>query len=167
MEKKTLEKLVKVLDEEISDFKQLLKYEKLKNEVIINQEVERLKQLSTDEEEILDEVATLEKERENIVNALFKEYNHKADKVLTSLIKILPTDKKDYKEDLKKKKDELTRNIKDLKKINIINNKLLMDSIKFFSYAVNSIQELDSVTYNKDGSMPKDKDNSWLINKKA
>ncbi len=72
MEKKALEKLVKVLDEEISDFKQLLKYEKLKNEVIINQEVEKLKQLSTDEEEILDEVAELEKERENIVNALFK-----------------------------------------------------------------------------------------------
>ncbi len=42
-----------------------------------------------------------------------------------------------------------------------------MDSIKFFSYAVNSIQELDSVTYNKDGSMPKDNDNSWLINKQA
>ena len=46
-------------------------------------------------------------------------------------------------------------------------NRLLEDSIKFFNYSVNSIQDLDSVVYNSKGNMPKDYDNSWVINKKA
>lgn len=165
MKKKILDRLARILDDEINDFKQLLKYEKLKNEVIIKQEIDQLKKLTEDEEAILDEVAELEKEREKVVESLFKEFNTNSDKVLSDLIKKLPSDTDEYKEDLKKKKNELIRNIKDLKHLNVINNKLLMDSIKFFSYAVNSIKEMDTVTYNHDGSMPKD--NSWLINKQA
>ncbi len=167
MKRKVLERLSRILDDQISDFKQLLKYEKLKNEVIINQEVDKLKQLTSNEEDILDEVARLEEQREDIVSTLFKEYDSKSEKVLSALIKILPSDDEEYKKDLQRKKDELIMNIKDLKKINIINNKLLLDSIKFFSYAVNSIQEMDTVTYNNDGSMPKDREGAWVINKQA
>ncbi|MBU1075761.1 MAG: flagellar protein FlgN [Spirochaetes bacterium] len=167
MSKKVLEKLARIMDEEINDFKQLLEYEKLKNKVIINQEVDKLKQLSSEEEDILEEINKLEEERESIVNRLYKEYDLKSEKVLSSLIKVLPSEDDSVKNVLTVKKNELIRNIKDLKKINLINNKLLMDSVKFFSYAVNSIQEMDTLTYKKDGSMPKEKDNSWLINKQA
>ncbi len=167
MKRKDFDSLEKILDEEIYNFKQLLKYEKLKNSVIINQEVEKLKQLSSDEEEILDRVADLEEKREHVVDDLFTEYSVNSEKVLSSLIKSLPDKENDYKDVLKKKKNELVRNINDLKKINEINNKLLMDSIKFFSYAVNSIQEMDAVVYDKDGSMPTDYENSRVINKQA
>lgn len=167
MNRKNLDDLTTILDEEIFNFKQLLKYEKVKNDVIIKQEVEKLKQLSHDEEEILDKVAKLEEKREHLVDNLFQEYNINSEKILSSLIKILPADEDNYKDVIKEKKNELIRNIKDLKKINGTNNKLLMDSIKFFSYAVNSIQDIDSTIYDQNGSMPKDNDNSWVINKKA
>ena len=167
MNNKNIDSLTKIMDEEISNFKQLLKYEKLKNDVIINQEAEKLKQLTYDEEEILDKVAHLEKKRGHIVENLFKEYDVNSDKVLSSLIKVLPDTDKNYKEIISKQKEELMQNIKDLKKINKINNKLLEDSIDFFNYAVNSIQDIDKVVYDKNGTTPKDFDNSWLINKRA
>ena len=167
MIKKHFNDLTRILDEEILNFSQLLKFEKLKNRVIIKQEVDKLKQLSFAEEEILDNVAKLEEKREQVVDFLFKEYDINSEKILSSLLKALPDDKNEYKKDIKHKKNELIRNIKDLKKMNKLNNKLLMDSVKFFSYAVNSIQEIDSVVYNKNGAMPKDYDNSWIVNKKA
>ena len=167
MNKKDFDCLTKILDEEIYNFKQLLKYEKLKNSVIINQEVEKLKQLSSDEEEILDKVAKLEEERENVVGGLFKEYSINSEKVLSSLIKNLPENENNFKDTLRKKKDELVSNIKDLKRINEINNRLLMDSAEFFNYAANCIQDMDSVVYDKNGTMPSDYESSRVINKRA
>lgn len=165
MGKSNLDDLSRILDEEIYSFRQLLKYEKLKNTVIIKQEADKLKQLSQDEEEILNKVAELEEEREDIVNHLFEKYNLTTDKALSALIEKLS--KNDHKERISEKRIELIRNIKDLKNVNEVNNKLLTDSIQFFNYAVNSIQDIDSVVYNKNGSMPKEYDNSWVINKKA
>ncbi len=167
MDKKHFDNLTRIFDEEIHNFKQLLKYEKLKNNVIIRQEVDKLKKLSREEEDILDNVAKLEEEREHIVDDLFKKYKINSEKVLSSLLKILPEDKDNYKNIIKEKKNELIRNIKDLKKINNTNNRLLSDSIKFFNYAVSSIQDIDPAVYDHNGSMPKDHDSSWVINKKA
>jgi len=166
MDKKNIDNLTKIMDQEIQNFKQLLKYEKLKNSVIINHEIEKLKKLSSDEEEILDKVVELEKEREIVVKELYKKYHVKEKKVLSSLLKVLPDDD-NTKDDLKEKKNELVRNIKDLKRINEINNKLMKDSIKFFNYAVNSIQELDAGIYDQTGTMPTDYETPGLINKQA
>ncbi len=167
MDKKHFDNLTGIMDEEIYNFKQLLKYEKVKNKVIIMQEIDKLKELSKDEEELLDKVAKLEDKREYIVNTLYKKYNITSNKVLSSIIKVIPEEKKDYKNILAEKKSELVRNIKDLKKINEINNKLLSDSIKFFNFAVNSIQDIDPAVYNHNGIMPKDHDGRSVINKKA
>lgn len=142
-----LKRLCELMDDEIYIFRQLLKIEKLKNSLIINQQIEELKKITAEEERYLDEVAKKEKERETIVERLFRKYRVDSEKVLSSLIKVLPEDAVNIKQELKRQKCELIRNIKDLKKMNTINNKLLMDSIKFFNYAVNSLQTIESITY--------------------
>ena len=71
MDKNNFDSLTEILDEEIYNFKQLLKYEKLKNNVIINQEVEKLKQLSSDEEELRDKFEKLKEERKHVGYDLF------------------------------------------------------------------------------------------------
>lgn len=162
-----LEHLTKLLDDEIYIFKQLLKYEKLKNEVIINQDVKKLKNLSKDEEGFLEQVEEIEEEREDLVVKLFEEYNINSKQILTALLEHLPKDDDQYKVILNEKKDELIRNIKDLKKINTINNKLLMDSVKFFHYTISSLQGSEGITYTQNGNVPNDHEKSWLINKRA
>ncbi len=142
-----LKRLCKLMNDEIYIFRQLLKIEKLKNSLIINQEIDELKKITAEEEKYLDEVAEKEKERESIVERLFRKYKVNSEKVLSTLIKILPDDVGDIKQELKQQKCELIRSIKDLKKMNVINNQLLMDSIKFFNYAVNSLQSIESITY--------------------
>lgn len=162
-----LQHLTELLDDEIYIFKQLLKYEKIKNEVIINHDIKKLKNLSQDEEDFLEKVEEIEKERENLVVKLFDEYDVNSKMILSELLNKLPERDYKYKHIISQKKDELVRNIKDLKKINTINNKLLMDSIKFFHYVTSSLQGAEKVTYNPKGNLPSDKESSWLINKQA
>ncbi len=142
-----LKRLCELMEDEIYIFRQLLKIEKMKNSLIINQEIEELKKVTDEEEKYLDEVAMKEKERESIVEKLFQKYKVNSERVLTALLKVLPDNVNDIKQELRKQKCELIRNIKDLKKINSINNKILMDSIKFFNYAVNTLQSVDTITY--------------------
>lgn len=142
-----LKRLCELMNDENHIFRQLLKMEKLKNGLIITQKVEELKKVSEEEEKYLDEVYIKEKERETIIDKLFNKYKLNSEKVLTVLLKALPSEENNVKQELKRQKSELIRNIKDLKKINTVNNKLLMDSIKFFNYINSSVQSIESISY--------------------
>ncbi len=162
-----LVRLTRMLEEEITLFQELLKFEKIKNESIVKQDIEKIKELTTNEEEYIETVEKLEEERERLVITLFNEYNIKDEKKLNNLLKVLP-DNISIKKRLEDYKDELIKHIKDLKKINEINNKLLKESVEFFNYAVNSLQEVDSFTYTRRGNNSgKEHDISLVINQIA
>ncbi len=165
---KNLEKLTKILEEEITLFQELLKFEKIKNMSIINQDIKKIKELSENEEKYLEDVEKIEEERERIVSTLFIQYNVKDKKELTALVKALPEEKEVIKKRIINYKNELVSYIKDLKVINQLNNKLLKDSIEFFNEALNSFKEIDSYTYTRNGQDDRrDSDLSLVINQIA
>lgn len=145
--KNILKHLCKNLSEENYIFKQLLKIESLKNTVIINQDIEELKKITEEEKKYLNDIEAKEKERDNLVEALFEKYKINNERVLSVLINNLGDESSEEKSILKKEREELLRNIKELKKINEINNHLLEESIKFFSSIIESFQKADSITY--------------------
>ncbi|MBN1898542.1 MAG: flagellar export chaperone FlgN [Spirochaetes bacterium] len=147
MEGKNLERLSRLLNDEITIFQELLKIEKLKNAHIVNQDIDDIKKLTENEEMFLDQVAKKEKERETIAEKLFQKYRIKSHRVLSALLEEIPEEENEIKNMIKKQKKELVRNIKDLKKINAINSRLLMDSIKFFNQAAHSLQNVEAITY--------------------
>jgi hypothetical protein len=144
-----IKKLCKILNEENFIFKQLLKIETLKNELIIKQDIEKLKELTEEEKKYLNNIELKEKERDLIVDSIFERYQINNEKVLTVLINNLPEDNKEEIDLIKKEREELLKNIKDLKKINEINNKLLSESIKFFNSVIKSLDSSDNITYHR------------------
>lgn len=162
-----LEKLAKYMDQEIDFFRQLQKYENLKVDVIIKQDVDELKGLSRMEEKLLERIEEVEKERENVVCSLFDKYEINSKKILSNLLRQLPDGENEYREQLSKKKEELVHCIRNLKSLNSMNNKLLQDSITFFNYTLNSIKNNNTITYNNRGDMPGENKNSWLVNRHA
>ncbi len=162
-----LEQLIDCFDGEIHIFKQLEEYESKKNDVIVKQNVNKLRELTKVEEELLEKIEGIEKERENVVSKILKEKPVASKKNLTNIIKQLPESAENYKELLIKKKEDLVSAIKKIKNLNHVNNRLLKDTIKFYSYSLNTLKGHDSITYNQKGDMPQEFKNSWLINKHA
>lgn len=162
-----LDRLVRYLESEIHFFRELEKYESLKSDVIVKQDVDGLRDLTKMEEGVLERIENAEKERENIVRHLFDKYDIKTKKILTNLLNQLPETAGDYREVISRKKEELVGCIRDLKNLNSMNNKLLKDSISFITYTLNSIRGSDTVIYNSKGDMPADYKNSWVVNRHA
>ncbi len=164
MEKdKNLVKLTRILEEEVTIFQELLKFEKIKNISIINQDIEKIKNISSDEEKYLNDVEKIEVEREKIVSYIFNKYNIKEKKVLQKLVELLPEEENSLKKSIMNYRDELVRYIKDLKTINTINNKLLKESVEFFNYAMNSLQEVDTYTYTREGQTGKSENDIAMV----
>jgi len=124
-----------------------------------------LEEITEEEEKYVEQIAEKEKIREIAVSKLFKKYKIDKDKIFTSLIKTLPNDKSDIRYELMSKKNELVRNIKDLKTINSLNNRLLMDTIKFFNYTVNSLKSINDITYTR--SSKNQGRTAYLVDRKA
>ncbi len=151
--------LARLLEDELYLCKQLLKLEKLKNDFIITHDIEKLQHTVTKEEEYIQKLSEIEEERDKLV----KEYT--GDKKLTFLIEKIPEEDKELKELLKHEKKELVIHLKEIKKMSELNHKLLIESIQFFNYIVNSIFDTEEVVYQPGKETNKNEKTSFFIDR--
>lgn len=123
------EELMEILKKQLEALKELDSIEIEKTDIIMNDEIEELKSLTVKEERLINEVATLELEREHLLDSwgIGKETS------LATIISNIPEEK----EDLEKLGEELFNVLKTIEENNKTNNALIKDSLEWIEFNLN------------------------------
>lgn len=130
-----IDKLIEILDKEMSIYEGVLKLANEKTDVIIAGKVSELEGITKLEQSSIIKLSKLEEERETLVEQLAAELNVKPSELtLKSLIKQLP---KEQSKRLKSCYDELPKIFNDLRNANVLNSKLIRNSLDYIDFSIN------------------------------
>ncbi|MBW4827897.1 MAG: flagellar protein FlgN [Clostridiaceae bacterium] len=123
------EELMDILKEQLEALKELDSIAMEKTDIIMNDEIDGLKGLTVKEEGLINKVATLELEREHLLDSwgIGKETS------LSTIISNIPEEK----EDLEKLGEELFNVLKTIEEKNKTNNALIKDSLDWIEFNLN------------------------------
>ena len=136
------EELVQVLKEELEILHILKELTYEKTDIIINNEVENLEELTKSEEELVESMIRVEKQRLNLMDSWGVGVNTS----ITQVIENIP----EGKEELIELKDELANILKDIQERNQINQELINDNLQWLDFNMNLISNIQTpTTYGK------------------
>lgn len=128
-----MEELLIILQKELNIYQQLLKISESKTDIIKDDRVSELDALVKQEEIFIAEVIGLEKNRLSLVRRICKELGLSEESLGISELSRHVT----QKEELLNFKEEITKILKELKRSNDLNNKLIKNSLEYINFAVN------------------------------
>jgi len=128
MNKRLIQDLKVILDNEYTVLTNLLSLEKKKNHILVSSSLQELEQVVEAENILSETLSCLEEERLQLMG------RNKCRPNLSDFIQDSP---EESKEDLISRQQLLVDNLRMLKIYNEMNNKILSESIKFFKYSVN------------------------------
>lgn len=136
------EELVQVLKEELEILYALKKLTYEKTDIIINNQVEKLEELTKREKELVESMIRVEKQRLNLMDSWGVGVNTS----ITQVIENIP----EGKEELIELKDELANILKDIQERNQINQELINDNLQWLDFNMNLISNIQTpTTYGK------------------
>lgn len=136
------EELVQVLKEELEILYALKKLTYEKTDIIINNQVEKLEELTKREKELVESMIRVEKQRLNLMDSWGVGVNTS----ITQVIENIP----EGKEELIELKDELANILKDIQERNQINQELINDNLQWLDFNMNLISNIQTpATYGK------------------
>lgn len=113
-----------------------------KTDILIEDQIERLEELTKEEEELIIQMATAEEERLNLMDSWGLNINTS----MTQVIDHIP----EGKEELETLKEELSELLVDIHTRNALNNDLLMENLQWLDFNMNLISNVQSPpTYGK------------------
>ena len=138
MEKK-FSTLIKVLQDELSTYKDLLKLAEKKTDVLTKGDVELLNKITAIEQESIVKIGNMEKQRFEIIEAIAREYKKDVSEINAEFMgKVLPED------DARKFfeiYEELKKVLKDIDEKNKINEKLIIRALEYIQFTVDLITQ--------------------------
>lgn len=135
-----IEELVYILDKELKVYRDLLSISKEKTQIIVNNKLEELQQLTEKEQIFTSRVSQFEKRREEIINDIAIVINRRSDELtINKLIELIGNSLKEQ-EQLVNIYDEFKSVLDELKQKNELNKKLIEQSLDFINFTVNAIQ---------------------------
>ncbi|WP_018249198.1 flagellar protein FlgN [Orenia marismortui] len=150
-----LDKLIFILDAEYELYQNIYNLAKVKKEVIINREIDQLKEIVKQEEAYLAKTTTLEEKRRKLCN----------EKPLSEMLDIVDSH---YKEKLTSIQDKLLTVFEDLKGINSLNKDLLNISLNLNNMTMNFLTaDNKRSTYSKQGMVNSNQGKHTILNHKA
>jgi flagellar biosynthesis/type III secretory pathway chaperone len=150
-----LDKLISILKSEYELYQNIYNLAKTKKEVIINRDIDQLREIVKKEETYLTKTAKLEEKRIEICKE-------------NSLTEILKTVNAPYRTELNLIRDNLVTLFEDLKNINSLNKELLDISLNLNNMTMAFLNSNNRrSTYGKKGMVSSNKDQHKLINHKA
>lgn len=149
-----IQNLINVLENELNIYNELLKLSLEKTPVIVKGDVQKLKVITSKENELIGINKHIERDRIEIMDDIAMVLNKDKDTLtLTALIKLLDTQEEEqYK--LKTISAELKKTVNNLKTVNDQNGMLINQALEYVDYNINAVQSLQSlppVSYQNDG----------------
>ncbi len=154
----TLDKELKIiLKEELNILHSLKDITYEKTDIIIANEVEKLEEITKQEEDLINRIALEEKEREELLYS----WGLKKDTSISEIIEKTP----EGKEELNTIKDELLNLLKDIQSRNLVNNELIQENLEWLDFNMNLIYNIQTPpTY---GDNKKTRGNNSLFDRKV
>jgi len=145
-----MEELKKIFEEEIKIYQEILKISKDKTDTIKENKVKELEAITRSEEELVAKVIELEKKRIAKVKDICKQYGKPEESLkVDELCEFI----EDGKEELQAFKSEITQILKELKKVNNLNDALIKNSLEYINFAVSLAtgKQQNSMIYEQKG----------------
>ena len=154
----TLDKELKIiLKEELNILHSLKEITYEKTDIIIANEVEKLEEITKQEEDLINRIALKEKEREELLYS----WGLKKDTSISEIIGKTP----EGKEELNTIKEELLNLLKDIQSRNLVNNELIQENLEWLDFNMNLIYNIQTPpTY---GDNKKTRGNNSLFDRKV
>lgn len=135
-----IEELIDTLDSELTLYTQLLPVETRKTGIIIKNDLQALQEITTAEQNFMDEIANLEKKRMQVVKNIALVMNkNESDIKVESIIKILGGQPQ-LKDRLSLIHDNLKRVVHQVMDVNNHNKSLIEQSLELIEFNMNFIQ---------------------------
>ncbi|WPX07823.1 flagellar protein FlgN [Anaerocellum danielii] len=156
-----IEKIIELLEEEYKVFERILKLSNEATKYIVENNLSGLIEISNQEKKEAETINKLERERQQILEALAKEKNVSVTN-LNELVYVATPDEWQKINDLKTK---LGKIIFELKKANDLNTSLVSNALEYIDFMTNVISSYfsDHTTYQKDGQAGQQKKNLFDI----
>lgn len=144
-----MNELLEILQKELNIYQELLKISKSKTDIIKEDKALDLDPLVREEEDKVAQVIALEKKRIACVKKICDSLGIKDDNIsISELSKYV-----DEKQELIDFKEQITKVLRDLKKSNNLNQKLLQSSLEYINFMVNiATGANENVTYGAGGN---------------
>ena len=141
-----VDRLIEVLNKEAAVYEGILKLSKNKTDVIVEGKVSELENLTRVEQSMIIQLGRLEEEREEMVEELAVHLKVKSsDITLAGLEKLFP---REQAEKLKDCHRALPQIINDLSEANVLNSKLIRNSLDYIDFSINILTNAGSTGNN-------------------
>lgn len=130
-----IEGLIDILNKEAEMYESILKLSKNKTNIIVEGKVTELESITKVEQTLILQLGKLEEGREKLVDEIAGQLNMEASEVtLASLEKLYP---KEQAKKLKACHNKLPKIVKDLGEANVVNSKLIKNSLDYIDFSIN------------------------------
>ena len=161
MNKENIECLVDILNRETELFNDILNVSKNKTKIIINGDVKGLEKIINLEQAMVLKIGKLEDEREKALTNISKDLEGKEEELnISNLLKKLP---KETANELKECRFKIKEIIGEIKNTNVLNSKLIKDSLDFINFSVSLFSDSGVVSDNYDDIKGKDESKNASI----
>lgn len=135
-----IEELVGTLSREQELYQKLLPLAEEKTRVIVRNDLERLQEITSQEQEFVDEITSLEHKRKSNVANIAIVMSRKAEELNISVIAEMLKTQPEQHDELCRLHDGLTKLLKRLKEINEQNQALIEQSLEMIQFNMNVLQ---------------------------
>lgn len=151
-----IEELIHTLEQEYDTYRQMIPIAEKKNEIIINNDLTALQDITDEEQSMIETVNTLERKREEVVTNIGTVINKDPKTInIRTVIQILEKQPREQKQ-LSEIHDNLKKTIQRLVEINNHNKSLIQQSLEMIEFNMNFIQSTrmspGNLSYNKGAS---------------
>lgn len=148
-----IENLISVLEQENSEYEILLELSRKKTPVIIKGDIERLQEITDEEQNVIDRISHLEKKREEHVRDIADVINKDVEQLkLENLVRMLERSPKEQKQ-LSDVHDKLRVTLSQMRNVNAQNKELLEEALGMVEFDLNLLQAMkrapETANYNK------------------
>ena len=153
-------KFIKLFKKEYQEYKNLQKAANHKQEAIVENDIDELSSILSDEQNLLSDIKQLEKDRIDLLQKIAKENNIETNDKQISFNELVELFSDEEKKELRSIKDKLISILSELEEINEANRKLIEDSLiinaQNFEMIRNAVKKDN--TYSKPGKNNEDGD---------
>lgn len=145
---KEVEDLIEILKEEQAIYSEILKLANEKTDMIAEENIDSLEDISKQEAIYVKQAKILEYKREDKITEIEQSLGIEMVSDISSLLNYV--DDKNLKKQLIDRQREFTNTLKELKSINIINNTLIQDALEYIDLSLNLMTQATAEgTYGK------------------
>lgn len=135
-----MENLIEVLHQESGEYEGLLSLSQRKTQIIAGADLEELKKITDDEQELVDRLSRLEKRRVEVTRDIANVLNRDVEEMkLSSLIKML-SERPVEQAKLAEAHERLQRAVQGLRRVNEQNRELLEEALEMVEFEMNLLQ---------------------------